>query len=197
MDPNFQAFQRVLDPDDNATGGGTASAIAGAMAAALAGMVCRLSVGKTQEQDKEFYRSLQAQAQTLSLELYGGARQDAEAFDAVMAAVKLPKNTDREKSKRENEIQQAQIRATLVPLQNAGLCTQILKICVALHGRSNPNAASDLECARHLARAGLLGCLANVDINLPTLTNDELAAELSDQAQQLRAIASASGPDWE
>ena len=66
-DADLQAFLRVIDPDDNATGGGTASAVAGAMAAGLAGMVARLSVGKDGMEPDPYYHEIDAEAQVLTL----------------------------------------------------------------------------------------------------------------------------------
>jgi len=62
-------------------------------------------------------------------------------------------------------------------------------MCAALTGRSNANAASDLECAGHLARAGLLGCLANVEINLPLLKDELEVIRLTGRVRELREAA--------
>ncbi len=189
MDKNIEAFLRVLDPADNSTGGGTASAIAGAMAAALVAMVARLSMGKEAMEADGYYREVSSQAEALSSELFTGGREDSEAFDAVRAAYKLPKDTSEQKAERSQSIQQAMIHAARVPLANADRCRRVLELCAQLRGRSNPNAASDLACAGHLARAGLLGCVANVEINVSAIKDRGLAAELSERAQALRQWA--------
>jgi formiminotetrahydrofolate cyclodeaminase len=98
MNENIEAFLRVLDPVDNSTGGGTASALAGAMAAALVAMVARLSIGKEGLEAEAFYRELGAEAQVLSDELLDGGREDSQAFMDVRAAYKLPKQTDEQKT---------------------------------------------------------------------------------------------------
>ena len=80
------AFTRVLDPTDNVTGGGAASAVAGSMAAALVGMVARVSVGKKNMPEPDaFYQAIDAEAQALSLTLLEGSNADSAAFDRVMA----------------------------------------------------------------------------------------------------------------
>src|SRR5512133_3822913 len=105
------AFRQVLDPNDNSTGGGTASALAGAMAAALAAMVARLSVGKGAGAPESLYSEVRAAGEALSVELAAGAARDAEAFEAVKAAYRLPKETVEQKTARTQAIQAALIEA--------------------------------------------------------------------------------------
>jgi formiminotetrahydrofolate cyclodeaminase len=193
MNANVGSFLRVLDPADNSTGGGTASAVAGAMAAALVGMVARLSVSKKRAGRESFFSVARAEAERLSDTLFGGGHQDAQAYDAVRAACRLPKHTEEQGVERRQAMQHALILAARVPLANAEGCRRVLELCALLDGRSNPNAASDLECARLLAHAGLLGCLANVEINLSSITDEDVKTELSKRADELREFARAGG----
>jgi formiminotetrahydrofolate cyclodeaminase len=196
MDAKVAAFLKVLDPADNATGGGTASAVAGAMAGALVAMVARLSVGKEGPasvpaasvpiEPEPFYRELDAEAQALSNELFEGCREDSLAFEGVRSAFRLPKHTEEDKASRSRAIQAAWIHAARVPLANAERCARVLELGACLQGRSNPNAASDLKCALYLARAGLLGCLDNVEINVPAIRDQQVATELAGRARELR-----------
>jgi formiminotetrahydrofolate cyclodeaminase len=189
MDHNIAAFLKVLDPADNSTGGGTASAVAGAMAGALVAMVARLSVGKDGMQEPDsFYEQLSAPAETLSTELFNGAREDSQAFEAVRNAFRLAKSSDEEKAIRCEAIQAAWLRAARVPLANAERCRQVLDLGAQLRGRSNPNTASDLACALYLARAGMLGCLENVEINLPAIKDPQVVAELEERVSALREL---------
>ena len=100
MDEILAAFLKVLDPSDNSTGGGTASAVAGAMAAALVGMVSRLSVGREGMAEDAFYEKITAEAEGLSEELFRGGWEDSEAFKAVMLGFKMPKKTNEQRSRR-------------------------------------------------------------------------------------------------
>ncbi len=186
MNDNTAAFLKVLDPNDNSTGGGTASAVAGAMAAALVAMVARLSIGKKNMEKEIYYEDISAEAEKLSIELFSGGREDSEAFEAVSTAYRLPKESDPQKIVRKDAIQRAMIKAAHVPLANAGKCRRIIELFSNLQGRSNPNTASDLECAGHLARAGLSGCIANVEINLPYIDDQGLVEKLKIQAETLR-----------
>ncbi len=94
----IEAFLKVLDPEDDSTGGGAASAVAGAMAAGLAGMVARVSTGKPDMESDEFYDEIDGRAQTLTRELLAGAADDSTAFEAVMAGFRMPKDTDGQKA---------------------------------------------------------------------------------------------------
>lgn len=188
MTPSLLAFTRVLDPADNVTGGGAASAIAGSMAAALVGMVARVSIGKKNMPEPDaFYQDLDAQAQALSTTLLEGSNADSAAFDRVMASYRLPKATDEEKAARSAAIQQATIGATETPLQNAENCARALALAAQLVGRSNINAASDLECAIFLATAGLKGALSNAEINIGSIKDESVAAAFAKRVSELRA----------
>ncbi len=165
---NVDAFWKVLDPTDNATGGGTASATAGAMAAGLTAMVARLSLGKDLQPD-EYYQPIIAEAEALAVELFDGARIDSQAFEQVMAAFKLPKDTDADQAARSEAIQAGWQHAAQVPLDNARRCHRVSELAAMLEGKSNPDAGSDLLCAIQLAQAGKAGCIANVQINLPSI----------------------------
>ena len=188
MTPSLLAFHRILDPTDNVTGGGAASAVAGSMAAALVGMVARVSVGKKNMPEPDaFYQAIDAEAQTLSLTLLEGSNADSAAFDRVMDAYRLPKATDEEKAARTAAIQQATIGATETPLQNAANCARALELAAQLEGRSNPNAASDLECALFLATAGLKGALSNAEINIGSIKDEGVVTAFTKRVSALRA----------
>ena len=180
-------FLRVLDPADNSTGGGSASAIAGSMAAALAAMVARLSVNGAGGEADDYYLPIAQTGAALAQALLAGATEDAHSFDAVMAAYRLPKTTDEEKAARTAAIRAAMAHATRVPLRNAELCAEALALVERLEGRSHPRALSDLQSAGHLARAGLAGCLANVEINLPGVKDEAAREEI--EARRLKVAA--------
>ena len=124
MEKNIKAFLSVLDATDNSTGGGTASCVAGSMAAGLVGMVARLSMDKEGLAPTEFYRQIAEQAEALSAELFDGGRMDSEAFAVVSAAFKMPKGTAEEKQARSQAIQK----------RHAALCRSTLGQCPAMPG---------------------------------------------------------------
>jgi len=182
-----ETFLSVQDPDDHTTGGGSASAIAGAMAGALAAMVAELSVHKEGMERPAFYERVSARARTLSAELMRGSTEDRQAYAAVRDAYRMPRETEEGKALREPAVRAAWILAAQVPLANAERCAQVLDVVAELEGRSNPAAASDLSCAARLARAGLQGCLDNVEINLPSIADAGTVEELSQRMRALRA----------
>jgi formiminotetrahydrofolate cyclodeaminase len=132
---------------------------------------------------------MDAAAQVLSTELLDGARDDSDAFEAVQAAYTLPQETGEERGRRRETIQAAYIHATQVPLLNAERAARVLELAGRLEGRSNPNAASDLDCAFYLATSAILGCVANVEINLPAIQDPDLVDQLSRHAEGLRRQA--------
>jgi formiminotetrahydrofolate cyclodeaminase len=91
--------------------------------------------------------------------------EDSEAFDAVMAAYRLPKATDEEKAQRKKAIARAMSRATQVPVQTAEACLVVMRAAVEAAQNGNPNALSDARTGGALAWAGLLGAVENVRIN--------------------------------
>jgi len=182
-----ETFLKVLDPEDSSTGGGSAAAISGAMAGALVAMVCRLCAKAPETEDDEAFRRSALEGRQLSERLLAGSREDALAFQAVRSAFKLAKGSEEERKKRSQAIQSAWIEAARIPLENAARCWQALQLGSQLSGRVLPQVRSDLNCAILLARAGLLGCLENVDINLPSIQDQTIVSELGEQANRLRA----------
>jgi len=178
MQENINAFLRVLDAKDNSTGGGTASSVAGAMAAGPAAMVARLSMGKKDLAPTRAYQTIAAEAEMLSTELFTGGHKDAAAFDRVSTAYKMPKDTAEAKTARSRAIQKAMQHAAEVPLSNADRCRRVLELCRQLEKSFNTNAASDLTCGMYLATAGLKGCAANVRINLPYIKEKSLRKDI-------------------
>lgn len=182
----IHALIRLLDPQDNSVGGGTASALAGAMAASLLAMVGRLSLGRKGTEPESFYLPLVKEAPSLAERLLEGAHDDARAFDQVMEARRLPKDTQEQERDRSLAIQRALQRAARVPLENARRCSRVLELIKVMQGRFNPNTSSDWECARHLAAARLLSCLENVRVNLSSLEDPNIVSYLKEQLELLR-----------
>ncbi|MEN8144652.1 MAG: cyclodeaminase/cyclohydrolase family protein [Gemmatimonadota bacterium] len=180
------AFLRVLDPADDATGGGTASAVVGALAAGLTGMVARLSAGRAELEGEEDFAAIDAEAQRLTDILFEGGRLDSEAFGAVMQAYRMPKEPESAKAERSAEIQRAMLGAAKVPLENAERCAEVFVLASRLEGRSNPNAASDLACALDLVHAAARGCLENVDINLGSIKDETARQQLAERAAAVK-----------
>jgi formiminotetrahydrofolate cyclodeaminase len=192
-DAEIEAFLKVLDPEDNATGGGTASAVAGAMAAGLAGMVARVSRGKPDLEPEQFYDDIDQAARRLTRALLDGGREDSEAFGHVMSAYRLPKSSEEEKAARSAAIQRGLEGATTVPLENGERCAEALVLVNRLTPKHNTNASSDLDVGRRLAIAALEGCIDNVEINMGSLKNEDVSESFAVRLNELRsAVASAT-----
>jgi formiminotetrahydrofolate cyclodeaminase len=158
-------------------GGGTAAAVAGAMGASLAEMVAALTLSKEKyAAAHEAIRPISAAAGAARDELLRLAREDSEAYDDVVAARRLPKETGEEKAAREEKVAAANLRATEVPLSTARSAARLLEALPELAEKGNPNAASDVGSAAILLEAAVQGALLNVAINLPGIS-DALSAD--------------------
>jgi glutamate formiminotransferase/formiminotetrahydrofolate cyclodeaminase len=169
-----------------APGGGSAAAHAGAMGAALVAMVARLTIGKKNYQAVQSQMNeILKQAERLRAELTEAVQADSAAFEAVMAAFKLPKKTEKEESNRNTAIEEATKGAAQVPLivsQNAVSVMALAERAVAL---GNLNAITDAASAAALARASLTAASYNVRVNIASLS-DEVAGDSF--LNQLRAL---------
>ncbi len=172
-------FLEELGSNSPAPGGGSISALAGALGGALTAMVCRLTAGNSKyaEVEKEV-TDLLAAADQLSGALTRYVDADTEAFNKVMAAYKLPKATDAEKLERSAAIQQAMMFATNLPLEVSGCCLKVLTMAVRILAIGNSNAASDAAVAGLMAHAGLHGALYNVKINLGSIKEQSFQQDI-------------------
>ncbi|CAN5668833.1 hypothetical protein BH23CHL7_BH23CHL7_13130 [soil metagenome] len=157
-------------------GGGSASAVAAALAASLLAMVARLSLDRPKY---EAYRATNEEALQIGermrrrfLEL---ADEDAAAYGSFSAAMKLPRDTDEQQQQRAEELRRAARVASEVPLAIVEECAGLLDQVERLAGRSNLNTASDLEVAARLCAAAGRGAAANVRINLPHVGDERFA----------------------
>ncbi len=184
LDLGARALLDRLASTDPTPGGGSAAAWAGATGAALVAMVGGMDKTRTGDADeRKRLDQARARAETAGAALRSLVDEDAHAYDAVMAAYRLPKGTDDEKAARKAAIQAALERATEVPLRTAEGCLAVLEAAVQAAADGNPNALSDALTGGALAWAGLKGALANVRIN----TKEEHPAR--GRARQLESAA--------
>ena len=173
MEITLQEFQSKLASKSPTPGGGTASAVALGQSAALVAMVSNLTIGNEKWKDGW-------QASESALEIANNtmdeaailATADSDAFDRVMDAFKLAKNTDEEKQNRRNEIRNSTLHAAEIPYRTANLSLSILEQMKDLSLHANANAISDVGVAALLASAACKGALFNVEINLNSLPED-------------------------
>jgi glutamate formiminotransferase/formiminotetrahydrofolate cyclodeaminase len=169
-------------------GGGSAAAYAGACAAALVAMVARLTVGKKKYAGVESQMwALIEQADELRTGLTQAIATDAAAFDAILTAVRLPKNSPEEQTARAAAMEQATLHATEVPLHTAELAVQVLDLAVKAAVMGNLNAISDAATSAALARAALTGAGLNVRINCQSLQDPASAVPFRARLAELEA----------
>lgn len=176
----IDVLDKILDTNDVTVGGGSASAISGAMAAGLIGMVARLSTGKDYGLTDRVYLELADELDKLSKELLKGSEKDTEAYLLIKNAFKLPKSTDEEKQTRSKAISNAGIEAALVPKSNSDKCSRIYTIANILEGKYNENAGSDFVIGKNLAHLGMQGCILNIEANLSIIKDKTTKRVLED-----------------
>jgi len=167
-----QDFVYELASASPTPGGGSASALAGAMAAAMVEMACNLTVGREKFRNVEGeLQTVLARATELHHQMLAAVDEDTEAYNAVSQAYKLPKDTDEQKAARSAAIQQALRQASEVPLRVAQAAAETAQLAVLAQEKANPNVASDARVARLLAEAARDGAIANVEINISSITD--------------------------
>ena len=167
-------FLSDLASDSPTPGGGSVAALGGALAAALTSMVANLTIGKKKYADvQEDVQAILAKTEGLRLELTELMEEDAAAFDKVMAAMRLPKETDEEKAARTQVLQAALVDAAMVPLAVMEKCVQAIALARVAAEKGNKNAVSDAGVAALMGRAGAHAAKLNVLINLSWIQADE------------------------
>ena len=171
-------------------GGGSLSALAAAMGAALAQMVAGLTIGRPRYSDAEpAMQALNASAQRLRKDLLAAMDRDAGAYTAVMAARKLPQTTAPEKARRNEAIQQAICEAARVPLSMAEMALEVMTLAHTAIRQGNPNTLSDGAVGALLARAALQGGIYNIRINLQSIQDEDFRTRLLARAAALESRA--------
>lgn len=167
-------------------GGGTAAAIAGAMGTSLLIMVTGLAKSRNNTDDeKAALASARGALTPLTARLTGLADADSQAFDQVMAAYRLPKNSEDEKAARTQAIQSALQGATTVPLETLRACADALTHALVVAAHGNRSAASDAGVAVTLLKAAADGARANVQINLDGIKDDRFKTQTAADAERL------------
>jgi formiminotetrahydrofolate cyclodeaminase len=171
-------------------GGGAAAGVAAATGAALIAMVGHLTIGKDGFEDLDArMRELVETADGEREAFLALADEDAQAFEAVMASFRLPKETDEEKASRTLRIQEAYEAAAAVPLTLATRAVQLMELAEDATAMGNPHAASDGYSAGALLFAAALSAMANVRINAAGLKDQAKGQGLLDECDALRERA--------
>jgi methenyltetrahydrofolate cyclohydrolase len=180
---NVEQLCGELGSDSPAPGGGSAAALAGAIAASLCTMVARLTLNR--EAFRESWgemRDVEGESARLSARLLQLADEDAAAYLSVVAARGLPKAMEEERNVRAAAIQEATLRSARVPLETLQCLQRLAVLVSAAAARGNPRCITDAGSAAQLLRAGALAASYNVRVNLPSLADPAVRGQLSAEA---------------
>jgi formiminotetrahydrofolate cyclodeaminase len=167
---NVQDLLEALAGPSATPGGGSAAALAGAMGAALLSMACNLTIGRKRfAAVEDELRGVLQEAEHWRQALTGLADADARSFEEVMAAYRLPQETQEEQAARRAAIQAALRHATQVPLETTAGCAALVKLIGQVIAKINPNVMSDAVAGALLAMAGLKAAQLNVAVNLSAI----------------------------
>ena len=169
-------------------GGGSVSALSGALGAGLAEMVANLTIAKkgyetVENEMKEIAETLQNLREKLVTEV----DKDSNAYKDVLAAFKLPKDTQEEKEQRAEAIQDAMKNAARVPLGVANDALQVMDLAEKAIRNGNRNAVSDGAVGTMMARTAVLGALFNVKINLASVKDKAFVEEMMREVNKLES----------
>lgn len=177
-------FSSVLASKAPVPGGGGASALAGALASALASMVCVLTEGKKKYVQYEAdIRRISQKAVTLRLELLADIDRDAAAFEPLSRAYSIP----RDAPERANVMEEALKTACAAPMGIARRCAEALELLAELADKGSAIAVSDVGVGAQLAKAALLSAGLNVRINIKSMADRDCAGRLSQELEALEA----------
>lgn len=183
-------FLGALASEAPTPGGGTAAAVAGAMGAGLAEMVAALTLSKEKYASAhEAVRPIAQAARATREEMVELARADSDAYDGVVAARRLPRESAEEKAERSRRLADANRVATEVPMRTARAAVRLLAALPELVEKGNPNAASDAGSAALLLDAAAGAALLNVGINLSGIDDTQFVAEMQRETADLQTEA--------
>lgn len=187
---SISSFLNELASSSPAPGGGSVAALSGALAAALDSMVCQLTLGKKKyESVQEEISTLNQDVKKLKKQLITLIDEDTNAFNDVMAAFKMPKDTEEQKKKRSEMIQKGYKKAAEIPLETARTAKKVLHFTIDIAKKGNTNSITDAGVAALLGYAAVHAAALNVEINLSSIKDKSFVEKMSEELQLLRKEA--------
>lgn len=181
-----QEFVEKVASEAPAPGGGSVSALAGALAGALCAMVARLTLGREKYRDTwQDMEQVRDSADALMRRLLELVDEDTAAYNEVLSALKLPRDTEAQRTARQAAIRSATQKATAVPMETLRNVTGLLALAEAAVEKGNPNCLSDAGVAAHLIRAAASGAAYNVRINLSGLDDQRVSTQMKLETTEL------------
>lgn len=175
----MKRFLESLASSRPTPGGGSASALAGALSASLIAMVAGLSLKRDEAMKEIMKKALRIQKR-----LYRAIEEDAKSYEAVLKAFRLPRETDQQRLRRSKEIQKAYRKATVTPQLVCEHSLYLLEYAQYLVQEGNPNAKSDAGVAAFLADASMAGGLLNLGINLAPMNDKAFVKKMRSLMQK-------------
>ena len=167
-------------------GGGSGAALSAAVAASLVEMVAKLTIGKKGYGDVEaLMKKIENRASQSRQKLTEQIDRDSDAYNQVMTAFNMPRQTEADKKLRLEAIQKGLKQAARVPLEVAQGAYEILELAQEVVAKGNKNAVTDGAVGAMLARTGGMGALFNVKINLSAIKDADFVSQISAQVTQL------------
>ncbi|MCH5235690.1 MAG: cyclodeaminase/cyclohydrolase family protein [Muribaculaceae bacterium] len=186
QDLTIKEFLEKTYGKDPVPGGGSVSALCGSLAASLGEMVTALTIGRKKYVDvEEEMLQYAPQMEMARRKFLDFIDEDAEAYQMVFDAFKLPKETEDEQKKRHEMIQKATLHAAMVPLRVAETAVGIMDAIFQIGSKGNRNAVTDACVAMMCARTAAWGAILNVRINLTSLDDKDKAKELENRCMAL------------
>jgi formiminotetrahydrofolate cyclodeaminase len=183
-------FLDQLASSDPVPGGGSVAALSAGISAALAAMVANLTIGKKKYVEvEEEMKTVLENMQNMKEAFASFIDQDANSFDDVMKAFKLPKDTDEEKATRATAIEESYKLAASVPLAVAKSCAEMFPYIEVVVVKGNQNAVTDGMVSCMMARTAILSALLNVKINLTGIQDTAYVEKVSKEIKELEAFA--------
>ena len=185
-DRTLEEFLAAVAAPTPTPGGGSVSALAGALSVALSRMVAGLARGKAGYETVESeLTQLEVRSKKTQARLEALIDEDAKAYEAVMAAMRLPKSTEEEKAARVDAMQRAYRKATEVPLETMERCIEALELAEAAVKKGNRGAVTDAAVAVLLAESAIRGASLNCSINLASIRDDTFRTETEVRVERL------------
>jgi formiminotetrahydrofolate cyclodeaminase len=183
---NIKMFLDELASSSPAPGGGSVAALSGALGAALTSMVCNLTREKQgYEAVQDEIKEILQRSEDLRKQLTELVDKDTEAFNEVMKALKMPKETEEQREHRRLSMQNAFKYAAEVPLETARKCVQILDVARVVAKKGNKNSISDAAVSALMAQTGVQAAMLNVRINLCSIKDTEYAQKVTSELHEL------------
>lgn len=179
LDDSIRNYLDDISSSSPTPGGGNVSAFSGAVASSLGIMVCNLTIGKKKYADvEEEIKDIKFELSLAQEEFLNLAEKDNRAFDKVMQAFKLPKDTDEQKKSRKESIEAATLEAAEAPAEVLKYCGKIIPLFQTLAEKGNQNSVSDAGVGAALISTAAEGAYLNVLINCSSLSNQTVAREI-------------------